>query len=118
MFKDTQKELERLEAELLAEEEEELEEEYEEDEEAWEDDLLDDDDDFGEDSPEVYRNFSNRYRAYNTDRTDWDPEELGEELEEPRKPSIWGWCALALTLVACILLVLIWWAVRFYGGAL
>ena len=114
MFKDTQKELERLEAELLAQQPE----DEEEPEEDWEDedDLLDDDDDI-EEAP-VYRNFSNRYRAYNTDRTDWDPEELAEELEEPRKPSIWGWCALALTLVACILLVLVWWAIRFYGGAL
>ena len=116
MFKETQKELERLEAELLAEEEEELEEEYEEDEEAWEDDLLDDDDDFGEDSPEVYRNFSNRYRAYNTDRTDWDPEELGEELERPRRSGIWGLCALALALVAGIILALAWWV--FNGGTL
>ena len=114
MFKDTQKELERLEAELLAQQPE----DEEEPEEDWEDedDLLDDDDDI-EETP-VYRNFSNRYRAYNTDRTDWDPEELAEELEEPRKPSIWGWCALVLALISGILLVLIWWAVRFYGGAL
>ena len=104
MFKDTQKELERLEAELLAQEPEE------------EDSLLDDDEDFGEDAPEVYRNFSNRYRAYNGDRTDWDPEELSEELERPRKAGIWGLCALAMGLIAGIFLILAWWAAKFYGG--
>ncbi len=103
MFKDTQKELERLEAELLEEEPEQWDEE---------DPLLDDDDDFGEETPEVYRNFSNRYKAYNTDRTDWDPEELGEELD--RKP-ISGLALFLLVLMAGIIGLLVWW---YFGGGL
>jgi hypothetical protein len=111
LFKDAKKELERLEAALLEEEEE---------EEQWdeEDDLLDDDDDFGEEAPEVYRNFSNRYKAYNADRTDWDPEELGDELEKPRSSGIWGLCALALALIAGIFLALGWWYLKLNGGGL
>lgn len=111
MFKDAKKELERLEAALLEEEEE---------EEQWdeEDALLDDDDDFGEEVPEVYRNFSNRYKAYNADRTDWDPEELGDELEKPRSSGIWGLCALALALIAGIFLALGWWYLKLNGGGL
>ena len=103
MFKDTKKELDRLEAELLEEEE-------------WdeEEDLLDDDDDFGEDLPENYRNFSNRYKAYNGDRTDWDPEELGEELERRRRPGIWVLCAVVLILTAAVFLLL----TLYYGGSL
>ena len=98
MFKDTQKELQRLEAELMEEEE-------------WEEEdaLLDDDDDFGEDAPEVYRNFSNRYQAYNADRTDWDPEDLAQELERRRRPGIWVLCAVVLVLTAVIFLLLTWY---------
>ena len=110
MFKDTKKELERLEAELLAEEPEE---EYE-DEEEYENDLLDYDDDFGEE--EQHRNFSTRYRVYNSDRTDWDPEDLGEEIEKPKRSGIWGLCALALALLAGIFLLLGWWVVQWKGG--
>ena len=101
MFKDTKKELERLEAELLEQEPEESEE-----------DLLDDDDDFGEETPEIYRNFSNRYKAYNTDRTDWDLEDLGEELE--RRPR-GGLVAFLLLLAAGAIGVLVWW---YLGGGL
>ena len=103
MFKDTKKELERLEAELLEDEPEQWDEE---------DPLLDDDDDFGEETPEVYRNFSNRYKAYNADRTDWDPEDLGEELERrPRR----GWIVFLLMLLAGVIAALAWW---YFGGNL
>ena len=102
MFKDTKRELERLEAELLEQEPEESEEE----------DLLDDDDDFGEETPEIYRNFSNRYKAYNADRTDWDPEDLAEELE--RKPK-YGWIIFFLLLLAGVIGALAWW---YLGGYL
>ena len=103
MFKDTKKELERLEAELLEDEPEQWDEE---------DPLLDDDDDFGEETPEVYRNFSNRYKAYNADRTDWDPEDLGEELERrPRR----GWIVFLLMLLAGVIAALAWW---YFGGGL
>ena len=107
MFKDAKKELERLEAELLAQEEAEEELEAEE--------SLPDD---GEDSPELYRNFSNHYRAYNADRTDWDPEELSEELNRPKKSGVWGLCAVVLLLVAGIFLLLAWWLLRRNGGFL
>ena len=103
MFKDTQKELERLEAELLEEEPEQWDEE---------DPLLDDDDDFGEETPEVYRNFSNRYKAYNADRTDWDPEDLAQELERrPRR----GLAVFLLLLLAGVIALLAWW---YFGGGL
>ena len=114
MFKDAKKELERLEAALLEEEQE----QWDEEDEEWDDTLLDDDDDFGEEAPEVYRNFSNRYKAYNTDRTDWDPEELGDELKKPRSSGIWGLCALAMALIAGIFLVLAWWYFKLNGGGL
>ena len=107
MFKDTKKALERLEAELLAQEEE-YEEEWEEDEDPSEDQ---------EEPAELYRNFSNHYRAYNTDRTDWDPEELGEALESRPKSGIWGLCAVVLLLVAGVFLLLAWLVQR-NGGFL
>ena len=110
MFRDTQKELERLEAELR-EDEEEYEEEWEDEE---DDSLLDDDDDFGEDLPENYRNFSNRYKAYNSDRTDWDPDDLAEELEHKPRSGPWVLCAVALLLTAAVFLLLTW----YYGGTL
>ena len=113
MFKDTKKALERLEAELLAQEEE-YEEEYEEEEE-WEEDEDPSEDE--EEPTELYRNFSNRYRAYNTDRTDWDPEDLGEALESRPKSGIWGLCAVVLLLVAGIFLLLAWLVQR-NGGFL
>ena len=110
MFKDTKKELERLEAELLEDEPEQWDEE---------DPLLDDDDDFGEETPEVYRNFSNGYgkiRAYNTDITDEDLEQFSEEVRRPkRNMDILVLCAIAMCLVAGIVGVLCWWAVRFMG---
>ena len=103
MFKDTQKELQRLEAELREDEPEEWDEE---------DPLLDDDDDFGEETPEIYRNFSNRYKAYNADRTDWDPEDLGEALERrPRQ----GLAVFLLLLLAGVIAALAWW---YFGGGL
>ena len=116
MFKDTKKEMERLEAELLAQEEPEEELEEEEDWEEDEDALLRDDDDIGEDT--VYRNFSNHYRAYNSDRADWDPEELSEELNRPKKSGVWGLCAVVLLLVAGIFLLLAWWLLQRNGGFL
>ena len=107
MFKDTQKELQRLEAELMAQEDQEQ-----------ADDLLDDEDDFGEDMPENYRNFSNRYKAYNADRTDWDPGDMAQELDRKRRPGIWVLCAIILGLIAGIFLLLAWWVVKFGGISL
>ena len=108
MFKDRQEELERLEAELLQEEPQEE-----------TDDLPEEDYRFGEETPEVYRNFSNGYRevrAYNTDRTDEELEHFSEEVRQPRKNTdILVLCAIALCLIAGIIGVLCWWAVRFMG---
>ena len=89
MFKDTRKELNRLEAELL------------------EEDALSEDD-FEEETTAV----SNPYKAYNADRTDWDPEELAQELETPPRRGCWG--LLAVALVIGVLLLLVW----YYGGGL
>ena len=108
MFKDRQEELKRLEAELLQEEP--LEEQ---------EDISEEDYRFGEETPEVYRNFSNGYgkvHAYNTDITDEDLEQFSEEVRQPkRNTDILVLCAIAMCLVAGIIGVLCWWAVRFMG---
>ena len=115
MFRDKDAELERLEQALLDEEEpaEEVKEEYlNQDalEALWEDTRPGD-------TPRVYqnhandygrglRNYATGYRAYNADRTDMDPETLGEEvLGEDKKG--FGWLlglliALLGALVAAI----------------
>ena len=112
MFKDTRKELQRLEAELLQEEAAEQEEQEQ-------DALLDDPDDFGEDTPEIYQNYSNHYgriKAYNTDVTDEDLEEYSEEVYRPRKRTdLLVLSAIAMALVAGILCVLAYWALRLWG---
>ena len=111
MFKDTQEELERLKAELL-------EEEAAEQEEKAQDVLLDDPGDFGEDTPEIYQNYHNRrIKAYNTDITDEDLGAYSEEVYQPRKRNdLTMLSVIALCLVAGILAVLAYWAVRLWGG--
>mgnify|MGYP006992103773 CR=1 FL=1 len=52
-------------------------------------------DDFEEETTDV----SNPYKAYNADRTDWDPEELAQELETPPRRGCWGLLAVALVIV-------------------
>ena len=89
LFKDAKRELQRLEAELLEE-----------------DALLEDD--LEEETPEV----SNRYKVYNADRTDWDPEELAQELDTPPRRGRRG--LLVVALVIGLLLLLAW----YYGGRL
>lgn len=112
MFKDTQEELQRLEAELLQEEAAAR-------EEAEQDAFLDDPADFGEDTPEIYQNYANQYRhihAYNTDVTDEDLEAYSEEVYRPRKKKdLLVLSAIALALIAGILAVLAYWALRFGG---
>ena len=98
MFRDTQKELARLEAELLAEEEEELPEE-DWDEEDWEDE------EYEEPVPQP------RYRAYNTDISDEDLDEYAEAVLAPEKRGLSGFlvfllCLLTLGLVALVVLFL------------
>lgn len=88
MFRDREKELERLSRQLLEEETEEYEEEEDEADEYEEDD-------YDEDEPVIY----------NTDTTDVDLEEYSEAVyEEPRRS--WGLVAAVLLLTAAALLFL------------
>ena len=133
MFKDTDKALARLEAELLREEEDLPEEEYEEYEEYMEESEEDEntptppeyvyEDTRPSAGPVIYQNYSNHYgknprnyaegyHVYNTDISDEDLEEYSQELleeeEEPSRNSTF------LALIACLLsltiaaVVLIW----------
>ena len=127
MFKDTEEELKRLEAELLADEEEALpEEELDQEAEPLDDDLLTDEelnallDDtriFG--SATVYQNHANNYgqqiKAYNADTLDQDPEDLSQELLEENKGGTGGLIALACVLAIGILCVAVWWVARYWG---
>lgn len=111
MFRDASEELERLQAELLAEEEPEIspeppEEEYDEYEEEFDeyeeefDEFEEEFDEYEEDEePEVYRNYASGYRAYNTDSSDEDLEEYSEEVRSGGKGR--GGCCLAV--IACVL---------------
>jgi len=115
MFRDTKKELARLEDALLAEEvQEESEEEFLEEEP-------------GED-PRVYvnyandygrnlRNYASGYKAYNTDTTDTDLESFSEEVYESKKENLRGLWITALVLLIAIFGVLAWAFLRF-GGVL
>lgn len=110
MFKDTREELQRLEEALLQEA-------AAEQEEKEQDALLDDPADFGEDTPEIYQNYHNRHiRAYNTDVSDEDLDAYSEEVYQPRKrKELLVLSAIALCLIAGILAVLAYWAVRLWG---
>ena len=115
MFRDTDKALARLEAELLQEEEDSLlEEEY--DEEPEEDEVPAPPEYFYEDtrpsrSAGRYQNYANGYRAYNADLSDEDPEEYSRELLEDEEPGssntvpILIACLLSLTLAAVVLIL-------------
>lgn len=133
MFKDAQKELKRLE-ELLEEEEEELSEE-ESDEESeeefdgeYEEEPQDDVDEFDEEEWEqirstlVFRSGAEKFRqqlaaqqagsrAYNSDRTDLDPEDLEEELSGGK--SLTGLVVLTVLLTLGIVGMVIWFLLRY-----
>lgn len=116
MFRDQNEELRRLEEQLLAEEdEEEAEEEYL-DEETL-DTLLEDPQ--SGDAPCVYQNFSNDYgknlrnyatgyKAYNTDRTDVDPDEISREVLRPKRGGAWVVILLLLTALAVLAIALLY----------
>ncbi len=133
MFKDAQKELKRLE-ELLEEEEEEGSEEEPEEEfdEAffgeYEDEPQNDDDAFDEEEWEqihatlVFRSGAEKFRqqlaaqqagsrAYNSDRTDLDPEDLEEELSGEK--SLTGLVVLTVLLTLGIVGMVIWFLLRY-----
>ena len=133
MFKDAQKELKRLE-ELLEEEEEELSEE-ESDEESeeefdgeYEEEPQDDVDEFDEEEWEqirstlVFRSGAEKFRqqlaaqqagsrAYNSDRTDLDPEDLEEELSGGK--SLTGLVVLTVLLTLGSVGMVIWFLLRY-----
>ena len=133
MFKDAQKELKRLE-ELLEEEEEELSEE-ESDEESeeefdgeYEEEPQDDVDEVDEEEWEqihatlVFRSGAEKFRqqlaaqqagsrAYKSDRTDLDPEDLEEELSGGK--SLTGLVVLTVLLTLGIVGMVIWFLLRY-----
>ena len=140
MFKDAKKELERLQAQLLAEETQVIhlpqKEQYREEEDEG---ILFDDieeyDDFDRELAEIqamlgqkpqepkYQNYSNNYGrspsvpVYNTDRVedDLDLDEYSEEVYEEEQPeSLKGLVITACCLLAAIGGVLAWWLVRFF----
>lgn len=120
MARDTQEELKRLSEELLAEEE--PREPILEEPESWEEWLDFEEADVEEpeaepdmDATRIYRNFSNNYgRPEITDYTDYG-EEYPEEEEKEASPG--GYRGLLITLALLtvgIVLVLIYWMVRFF----
>ena len=127
MFKDTEKELRRLEAELLAEEEEyDQEQDWEED---WEEGSEDEDlltdrelDVLLEDTrvigtAPVYQNHANNYgnRVYNADRLEQDVQDFSDELlEQPQERRSAGLVLLACLLAVGILCVAVWWVARYW----
>lgn len=121
MFRDASEELERLQAELLAEEEPE---EEIPDQPPEEDYLYDEyEDTRPAQGPAVYQNYSNDYgknlrnyasgyRAYNTDTTDEDLDEYSEEVRQGKTSR--GGCCLAVVAIFLALLiagaVVLWFA--------
>ena len=132
MFKDAQKELQRLEELLAEEEEEELpEEEFDEDFEA----------EFEDEEPEgfaqfdqvawenphatlVFRSGAEKFRqqlaaqqagsrVYNSDRTDAEPEDLEDEDEPASGGSLKGLVTLAVLLTLGIVGMVIWFLLRY-----
>ncbi len=127
MFRDAKEELSRLEEELLAEED--LHEEVPEDGELLEEETLDallQESTRAADGTVIYKNFSNGYgkglrnyasgyRAYNSDRTDEDPEELSEAVLAGDSSGLRGLTVAALLLSCGIVLTVIWLLLRYWG---
>lgn len=115
MFRDASEELERLQAELLAEEEPEEDLAAEEPEEDYPYEEYEDT--RPAQSPEVYQNYSNDYgknlrnyasgyRAYNTDETDEDLEDYSEDVRAGGK-SRGGCCLLVIALFLAVIIAAI-----------
>lgn len=116
LFKDKKQALEELD-QLLQEETDEPEENLL-DEERLSGDIFDEDE--PEEEPEVptviYHNYANDYgrRIYNTDRTDADLDDYSDQVYAPKKGTdIKLLIAIAFTLSAAILGVVIWWVIRY-----
>ena len=123
MFKDRNKELQRLEQALLEEEKDEIPEEeevFEEDEDLLTDEKLDEllEDVAPGKNSVPYQNYSNDYgQIYNSDVTDTNIEEYSEEVLTESKSSYTGLLILACGLAFGILCVIIYLLIR-YGGLL
>ena len=91
MFHDKDKELQRIQDELLEEENAEI---SQEEENQW---------------------FYNDLQAYNNDQTDLDADDLSDELLEPTGPSLQGPLLTALFLIVGIFLIVCWWILRMRG---
>ena len=95
MPRDTEEELQRLESWLLEDEEEETPSE--------------------EPSPAPLNNFGANCRIYNSDRTDEDLETFSNEILAPKKDRLFGLVLLFMLLCLSILLVLLYWLLRWKG---
>ena len=109
MFGEKDRELKRLEKELLRSDQST---EVPEDE---DDGILFNEDLISAETKVPYRNFANGYRAYTNQPSDVNLEEYSEEVRDGGQKSNAPLVALALGLFACILLVLCWWAWRYLG---
>lgn len=101
MFRDSQKELERIQQQLLEE-----------------DNVPETEDELLDDIADLVDDVQNSYEPddfYNSDGTDLPPEELGDELLAPEKDSVKGLIVAACLLTLGIVLVLGWWIVRLLG---
>lgn len=117
MFRDTQEELERLNAELKAQEEADRQAEAED----MLDALLEDETRIGDLEDSEYKNASNdygNYQAYNADHTDIDPAELAAQLREPEQevPRLRGLKILALLLTLGIVGIVVFWIIYLNTG--
>ncbi len=116
MFKDTEKELRRLEAELLAQEPQ----QDKTDEDALLEDILEEYGSHKEQSQQSSLEYTQVYqgvRVYNNDSVEQDPEELSQELlEEPKEKGVLALAITAGVLTVAILCTIVWWIAR-YGEA-
>lgn len=90
MFKDTEKELKRLEQELL---------------ETDTDELL----------AQLHQELDQDVPAYNTDKVDTDVEELSRQVQEPYTENLKGLVVVAVLLTLGIVVLTGWWLVRLLG---
>ncbi len=96
MFKDTQKELKRLEEELLEEEQA----------------IPTDTDEL---LAQLHRELDADARAYNADRVDTDVQAFSRQVQEPYKEKLAGLMVAAILLTVGILALVGWWMVRLLG---
>lgn len=123
MFKDTDEELSRLSSELLKEEDEseEYDEEYDEDyeEDYDEEDIFpeyDYEDTRAAQDPVAYQNYSNGYRAYNSDDCDEDLDAFSEDVYEAEEErSNTGLVILACVLASILALVMLFMVLKYKG---